>query len=85
MEVLHESAAHFQPLPQLQNQCDAGAKATFHTSLLETRCLMDAILRGHLRQCLMQGGGHPHSAFMKRRNLIDLKSRSCIKNNMFNR
>lgn len=54
-------------------------KATFHTSLLETRCLMDAILRGHLRRCLMQGGGHPHSAFMKRSNLIDLKSRSCIK------
>lgn len=36
----------------------------FHMSLVEIRCLMDVILYSHLRQCLMQCGGHPYSAFL---------------------
>lgn len=29
VEVLHEGAVHFQLLPLLQNQCDAGARLRF--------------------------------------------------------
>lgn len=38
--------------------------ATLHSSLLEIRCLMDAIFWSNLRLLLMQHTGHPYSAFM---------------------